>query len=102
MRDADALGVLAYQLDDVGAALPCCVCRGRDVGQQYRGGIETVEFGAPPRGQVGQARVEPVYEVIPGWSETTAGARSWADLPAQAIKYVRRIEELIGAPVALL
>jgi adenylosuccinate synthase len=37
-----------------------------------------------------------------GWSGSTAGARSWADLPAQAIKYVRRVEELIGAPVAVL
>ncbi|MEO0911610.1 MAG: adenylosuccinate synthase, partial [Pseudomonadota bacterium] len=49
-----------------------------------------------------QARVEPVYETLPGWSETTAGARSWADLPAEAIKYVRRVEELIDCPVALL
>ena len=49
-----------------------------------------------------QARVEPVYEEIRGWGESTQGARSWADLPARAIKYVRRIEELIGAPVALL
>jgi adenylosuccinate synthase len=49
-----------------------------------------------------QARVTPVYEEMPGWSETTAGARSWADLPAAAIKYVRRIEELIQCPVALL
>jgi adenylosuccinate synthase len=49
-----------------------------------------------------QARVEPVYETIEGWQETTAGARSWADLPAQAIKYVRRIEELIQCPVALV
>ena len=49
-----------------------------------------------------QARVEPIYEALEGWNETTAGARSWADLPAQAIKYVRRIEELIGCPVALL
>ena len=55
-----------------------------------------------PAGQAAQARVEPVYETLPGWSETTASARSWADLPAQAIKYVRRIEELIGAPVAML
>ena len=46
--------------------------------------------------------VEPVYETIEGWSESTAGARSWADLPANAIKYVRRIEELIEAPVAML
>ncbi len=49
-----------------------------------------------------QARCTPIYEEIDGWSETTAGARSWADLPAAAIKYVRRIEELIGCPVALL
>jgi adenylosuccinate synthase len=49
-----------------------------------------------------QARVRPIYETLPGWSETTAGARSWADLPAAAIKYVRRIEELIGCPVAML
>jgi adenylosuccinate synthase len=49
-----------------------------------------------------QANVEPVYEEMPGWSETTAGARSWADLPAQAIKYIRRIEELIETPVALV
>jgi len=55
-----------------------------------------------PASQAAQARVTPIYETIEGWSGTTAGARSWADLPAQAIKYVRRVEELIGAPVALL
>lgn len=49
-----------------------------------------------------QARAIPVYEEIEGWSESTEGARSWADLPAAAIKYVRRIEELIQCPVALL
>lgn len=49
-----------------------------------------------------QAAVEPIYEEMEGWQETTAGARSWAQLPAQAIKYVRRIEELIGCPVALV
>ena len=49
-----------------------------------------------------QARVEPIYETIPGWSETTAGARSWAQLPAPAIKYIRRIEELIQCPVTLV
>jgi adenylosuccinate synthase len=49
-----------------------------------------------------QARVTPVYEELEGWSESTAGARSWADLPGAAIKYVRRIEELIHCPVALL
>ena len=49
-----------------------------------------------------QARVTPVYEIMDGWKETTAGARSWAELPAAAIKYVRRIEELINCPVAML
>ncbi|MDH5798315.1 MAG: adenylosuccinate synthase [Paracoccaceae bacterium] len=49
-----------------------------------------------------QARCVPVYEEMPGWSESTEGARSWADLPANAIKYVRRIEELIDCPVAML
>ncbi|MFD1952497.1 adenylosuccinate synthase [Sphingomonas arantia] len=49
-----------------------------------------------------QARVKPIYETIEGWSESTAGARSWADLPAQAIKYIRRVEELIRCPVALV
>ncbi len=49
-----------------------------------------------------QARVVPVYEEMEGWSGTTEGARSWADLPAAAIKYVRRVEELIKCPVALL
>ena len=49
-----------------------------------------------------QVRLTPVYEEMPGWSESTEGARSWAELPANAIKYVRRVEELIGCPVALL
>ncbi|WP_299676949.1 adenylosuccinate synthase [uncultured Roseobacter sp.] len=49
-----------------------------------------------------QARCTPIYEEMPGWSDSTEGARSWADLPANAIKYVRRVEELINCPVALL
>ena len=49
-----------------------------------------------------QAAVEPIYEEMDGWQETTAGARSWADLPAQAIKYVQRVQELIETPVALI
>ena len=55
-----------------------------------------------PAAQGAQARVEPVYETVDGWPESTRGARSWAQLPANAIKYIRRIEELIEAPVALL
>ena len=49
-----------------------------------------------------QARCTPVYETLEGWSDSTMGARSWAELPATAVKYIRRIEELIGVPVALL
>jgi adenylosuccinate synthase len=49
-----------------------------------------------------QARAKPIYESIPGWPESTMGARSWADLPAAAVKYIRRLEELIEVPVALL
>ena len=49
-----------------------------------------------------QARCKPIYEEMEGWSESTEGARSWAQLPAQAIKYVRRVEELIECPVALV
>jgi adenylosuccinate synthase len=55
-----------------------------------------------PAGTAAQARVTPIYKVMEGWSESTRGARSWAQLPATAIKYIRRIEELIEAPVALL
>ncbi len=55
-----------------------------------------------PASQAAQARVKPIYEEIEGWKGSTAGARTWADLPAQAIKYVRHVEELTGCPVALL
>ena len=55
-----------------------------------------------PASQGDQARVEPIYITLEGWKDSTVGARKWADLPAQAIKYVRQVEELIGAPVALL
>jgi adenylosuccinate synthase len=55
-----------------------------------------------PAGTNAQARVKPIYETFEGWSQSTRGARSWADLPAQAVKYVRHIEELIECPVTLL
>ncbi|WP_397394822.1 adenylosuccinate synthase [Phenylobacterium sp.] len=76
-------------------------------------GIETLKIctgytldGQPldylPAGLRDQARLVPVYEEIEGWTDSTEGARSWKDLPGAAVKYVRRIEELVGAPVALL
>ncbi len=55
-----------------------------------------------PAHSADQAAVEPVYETIEGWPQSTAGARSWAQLPARAIKYIRRVEELIRTPVALV
>jgi adenylosuccinate synthase len=66
----------------------------------YRCGGETYDY--VPAGMTAQAALEPVYETAEGWRESTHGARSWADLPATAIKYIVRLEELIGAPVALL
>jgi adenylosuccinate synthase len=66
----------------------------------YRRGGETYDY--VPAGTTAQAEIEPVYEVAEGWQESTRGARSWAQLPATAIKYIRRLEELIGAPVAML
>jgi adenylosuccinate synthase len=66
----------------------------------YRRGGETYDH--LPASVTAQAEIEPVYEGFAGWSESTRGARSWADLPANAIKYIRRVEELIGAPVTML
>ena len=66
----------------------------------YRRGGQIYDY--LPAGASAQAEIEPIYETAEGWGESTRGARSWADLPATAIKYIRRLEELIGAPVALL
>jgi adenylosuccinate synthase len=66
----------------------------------YRSSGETYDY--VPAGMTAQAGLEPVYETAEGWRESTRGARSWADLPATAIKYIVRLEELIGAPVAML
>ena len=55
-----------------------------------------------PSDAAAQAACTPVYEEMPGWSDSTYGARSWADLPANAVKYIRRVEELTRTPVTLL
>jgi adenylosuccinate synthase len=70
------------------------------IGVGYRLDGKVIDY--LPAGLKAQAALEPVYETMEGWSDSTQGARSWKDLPGAAIKYVRRIEELIGAPVALL
>jgi adenylosuccinate synthase len=75
-------------------------CERIDVCIGYK--LDGREIDYLPAGEGAQGRVEPVYETFEGWGESTAGARSWAELPAQAVKYVRRIEELVGCPVALL
>ena len=66
----------------------------------YRLGDREIDY--LPASEHAQARVEPIYESAEGWQGRTAGARSFAQLPAQAVKYVRRIEELVGCSVALL
>ena len=87
-------GIALTKLDVLDGLESLKVC----TGYRYRGDTLSVF----PAGCEAQAGVEPVYETLDGWSESTYGARSWADLPATAIKYIRRIEELIEAPVALL
>jgi adenylosuccinate synthase len=87
-------GIALTKLDVLDGLESIKVCTG------YR--LDGIELDFLPASQRAQANVEPIYETLDGWDGTTAGARSWADLPAQAIKYVRRIEELIGAPIALL
>jgi adenylosuccinate synthase len=67
---------------------------------RYR--LDGREIDYLPASERAQGRAEPVYEAVEGWQDKTAHARSWAELPAQAIKYVRRIEELVGCPVTLL
>ncbi len=87
-------GIALTKLDVLDGEKELKVCTG------YR--IDGELYDHLPASTVRQAKVEPIYETMEGWSETTYGARTWADLPATCIKYVRRIEELIGAPVALL
>ena len=87
-------GIALTKLDVLDGFDEIKVCTG------YRIDGETIDY--LPASQAAQARVEPIYERVEGWQGTTRGARSWADLPAAAVKYVRRVEELIEAPVALL
>jgi adenylosuccinate synthase len=87
-------GIALTKLDILDGMETLQICTGYTVGGKHYDYL-------PPSPQ-DQARAVAVYEEIEGWSESTAGARSWAQLPAQAIKYIRRIEELIGCPVALV
>jgi len=87
-------GIALTKLDVLDGMEELKICTG------YR--LDGAEMDHLPMAADAQARVEPVYETLPGWSESTFGARRWLDLPAEAIKYIKRVEELIETPVALL
>jgi adenylosuccinate synthase len=94
VRTSGIQGLALTKLDVLDGLTELQVCVG------YR--LDGREIDYLPASEHAQAKVEPVYEKVEGWRAETARARSWAELPAQAIKYVRRIEELVGCPVALL
>ena len=87
-------GVALTKLDILDGLPTLKICVGYQIGDAVLDHL--------PAGMRDQAAARPIYEELEGWTETTQGARSWKDLPGNALKYVRRIEELIGAPVALL
>ena len=94
IRTSGITGIALTKLDVLDGLKEIKICTGYD--------LDGTQIDHLPASMGAQARVTPRYESLEGWSQTTAGARSWSELPAQAIKYVRRLEELIGAPVALL
>ncbi|MCW3846975.1 adenylosuccinate synthase [Sphingomonas sp. LB-2] len=87
-------GIALTKIDVLDGLDEVSICTG------YRLGDQVLDYY--PSNASDQKSVEPIYETMAGWQESTAGARSWAELPAQAIKYIRRIEELIQCPVALV
>jgi adenylosuccinate synthase len=87
-------GIALTKLDVLDGFAEIKVCVGYELDGQRTDSL--------PAGQNAQARVLPIYESFEGWTQSTRGARTWGQLPAQAVKYVRHIEELIGCPVALL
>jgi len=87
-------GIALTKLDVLDGFDKVQICTG------YRLGGKVLDYFPSFAGD--QAAVEPIYEEMEGWHATTAGARSWADLPAQAIKYITRVQELIATPVALV
>jgi adenylosuccinate synthase len=91
---AGVSGIALTKLDVLDGLETLLICTGYRLGD--------TEMDHLPAAASAQQNVEPIYESFDGWSQTTAGARSWAELPAQAVKYIRRIEELVGCPVALL
>ena len=94
IRVAGVDGIALTKLDVLDGIEELKICVG------YTFGDDNLDYlPSSPKTQVG---ISPIYESVEGWGQSTQGARSWADLPATAVKYVRRVEELIGAPVTLL
>ena len=87
-------GIALTKLDVLDTLVELKICTSYD--------LNGLQVGRFPSAMSDQAAVRPLYETMPGWETSTQGAQSWADLPANAIEYIRRIEELIEAPVALL
>ena len=87
-------GIALTKLDVLDGLKQIKICKA------YRLGETQLDY-LPPAAAL-QKKVEPIYETLEGWSESTVGARSWVDLPSNAIKYIRRIEELVGCTVALV
>ena len=94
LKISGTTGIALTKLDVLDGLKTLNLC----VGYRYKG----QELDYLPAGMKVQEEVEPIYETLDGWSESTQGARSFKDLPANAIKYIRRIEELIEVPVAIL
>jgi adenylosuccinate synthase len=94
VKTAGINGIAFTKLDVLDGFKELKICTGYRLGDQVLDRL-------PPSAEA-QAAVQPIYETIEGWSDSTRGARSWAQLPALAVKYVRRVEELIEAPIALL
>jgi adenylosuccinate synthase len=87
-------GLVLTKLDVLDGLAELKICTGYTVNGQVMKRL--------PTGQRAQAAAQPIFEVMPGWPGSTRGARSYGELPAEAVKYIRRIEELVEAPVVLL
>lgn len=87
-------GIALTKLDVLDGLAELKICTGYKLGDKIMRRF--------PAGMTNQAAVTPIYETMEGWQGSTRGARSWADLPAEAVKYVRRVEELIGCPVSMV
>ena len=94
IKIAGITGIALTKLDVLDGIEELKVCVGYEIDGERKDCL--------PASIASQTNIQPIYEILEGWNESTFGARTWVDLPAPAIKYVKRIEELIEAPVALL